>query len=65
MRRAWGQERVWDLGGVSYRSTNEKGSRTALKPSSCSRYTTVAKSSVRLSVPALHPCFKMWNSVLH
>lgn len=49
--RACGQERVWDLGGVSYRSVKEKGRRTALNPSSCSRYTTVEKSSVRLSVP--------------
>ncbi len=30
------------------------GRRTELKPSSCSRYTIVAKSSVRLSEPAAY-----------
>lgn len=51
MSPTWVHWYVCVFGVESYKDTNEKGSLTALNPSSCWRYTIVAKSCVMLSEP--------------
>ena len=53
----WLQFRIWEVGSVSYSDTKLNGSRTALNPSKCKRHTTIAKSMVRLSAPAMHAVY--------
>ena len=52
LAKLWGLQAKVQFFGCMFRSLNLKGRRTALNPSSCARYTTVAKSppSVVLSV---------------